>query len=68
VDPDLRTTSLRREVASPCIGACRLDVEHVCVGCGRRMHEIVAWRDASDERRLQIRAAAAARLPRPAGR
>jgi hypothetical protein len=29
------------------------------------MYEIVAWPDASDERRLQIRAAAATRLPRP---
>jgi hypothetical protein len=29
------------------------------------MYEIVGWGDASDERRRQIRAAAAARLPRP---
>jgi predicted Fe-S protein YdhL (DUF1289 family) len=52
-------------VASPCTGACKLDAERICVGCGRRMYEIVAWTDASDERRLQIRAAAATRLPRP---
>lgn len=50
------------QVPSPCIGLCKLDAEHVCVGCGRRMHEIVAWPDASDEKRLSIRAAAVARL------
>jgi predicted Fe-S protein YdhL (DUF1289 family) len=53
------------QVPSPCTGECRLDAERVCVGCGRRMHEIVAWAEADDERRLRIRAAAAARLPRP---
>jgi len=52
------------QVPSPCIGLCKLDAEHVCVGCGRRMYEIVAWSDAGDEKRLKIRAAAAARLPR----
>ncbi|MFO1399710.1 MAG: DUF1289 domain-containing protein [Steroidobacteraceae bacterium] len=52
------------QVPSPCIGLCKLDAEHVCVGCGRRMYEIVAWSQADDERRLKIRAAAAARLSR----
>jgi len=53
------------QVLSPCIGLCKLDAERVCVGCGRRMHEIVAWSEADDEKRLKIRAAARARLPRP---
>jgi predicted Fe-S protein YdhL (DUF1289 family) len=53
------------QVPSPCIGFCKLDAEHVCIGCGRRMYEIVGWAEASDEKRLKIRAAAAARLPRP---
>lgn len=52
-------------VPSPCIGLCRLDAEHVCVGCGRRMYEIVAWSEADDAKRLKIRAPAPARLPRP---
>jgi predicted Fe-S protein YdhL (DUF1289 family) len=53
------------QVLSPCIGLCKLDAERVCVGCGRRMYEIVAWSEADDEKRLKIRAAARARLPRP---
>jgi predicted Fe-S protein YdhL (DUF1289 family) len=53
------------QVPSPCTGFCKLDADSVCVGCGRRMYEIVAWAEADDEKRLKIRAAAAARLPRP---
>jgi len=63
--PDLNQAPRNSPVPSPCTGACRLDAERICIGCGRRLHEIVAWMDAGDERRLQIRAAAAARLPRP---
>ncbi len=64
--PDLDPTPAKSPVTSPCNGVCKLDAERVCIGCGRRMYEIAAWSAASDERRLQIRAAAAARLPRPA--
>jgi predicted Fe-S protein YdhL (DUF1289 family) len=52
------------QVPSPCIGLCKLDAERICLGCGRRMYEIVAWAEADDAKRLKIRAAAAARLPR----
>jgi len=65
-EAELDTTPPTAQLSSPCTGNCKLDAQHVCVGCGRRMFEIVAWPDASDERRAQIRAAAAARLPRPA--
>jgi predicted Fe-S protein YdhL (DUF1289 family) len=60
----LDTTPPTAPVGSPCTGNCKLDAQRVCTGCGRRIFEIVAWPEASEERRLEIRAAAAARLPR----
>jgi predicted Fe-S protein YdhL (DUF1289 family) len=48
-------------VPSPCRDVCRLDTAGVCVGCGRTLAEIEEWPRAERERRLQIRAAAAAR-------
>lgn len=35
------------EVASPCIGVCRVDGQGVCVGCGRTIDEIGGWLTAS---------------------
>jgi len=49
-------------VESPCIRRCTLDGEDLCVGCGRLLDEILEWAPASTERKLEIRAAAAARL------
>ncbi|MGQ0587842.1 MAG: DUF1289 domain-containing protein [Gammaproteobacteria bacterium] len=48
---------------SPCIGACRLDAQDVCTGCGRTIEEIVEWPTAGDERKHEIAAAARRRLP-----
>ena len=42
-------------VASPCTHACRLDDDgRVCLGCGRTMSEITAWRTLSDDERSAI--------------
>jgi predicted Fe-S protein YdhL (DUF1289 family) len=49
-------------VASPCRDICRLDGADVCVGCGRSLAEIEEWSRAGRERRLQICAAARARM------
>jgi uncharacterized protein len=49
-------------VPSPCRDVCQLDGGGVCIGCGRTIDEISEWTRADSERRLQIRAAARARI------
>jgi predicted Fe-S protein YdhL (DUF1289 family) len=49
-------------VPSPCNLVCALDVRDTCLGCGRTIDEIAEWSAAAEERRLEIAAAAAARL------
>jgi hypothetical protein len=41
-------------VTSPCIGHCKLDPQDVCEGCFRSIQGILAWRDASNDKRLEI--------------
>jgi uncharacterized protein len=55
------TSVPQREVPSPCIGICALDCAGVCSGCGRTIAEIGEWPSASNRRRLEVRALAAAR-------
>ncbi len=52
----------RVSVPSPCRDVCQLDGGDVCIGCGRTIAEISEWTRAGTERRLQIRAAARARI------
>ena len=54
----------RVSVPSPCRDICELDSANVCLGCGRTLGEIAEWTRADSERRLQIRAAARARVER----
>jgi predicted Fe-S protein YdhL (DUF1289 family) len=49
-------------VPSPCRDICRLDGAGICIGCGRSLGEIEEWSRAGRERRLQICAAARARM------
>ncbi len=45
-------------IASPCINICKMDiVSALCQGCFRTRGEIAAWRQASNDERLQILAA-----------
>jgi hypothetical protein len=44
----------KNEVASPCVRSCCLDDDDVCIGCGRALHEIVAWGTADDAARRAI--------------
>jgi predicted Fe-S protein YdhL (DUF1289 family) len=45
--------NIPRRVQSPCIRNCCLNDEDVCLGCFRRIEEIVRWSEADDsERRL----------------
>ena len=49
-------------LASPCVRNCCLDEDHVCMGCGRALHEIVAWGTASDADKTAILARSRERL------
>lgn len=51
-------------VESPCVSVCKLvdlDGDDVCCGCGRSVDEIMQWREAGNERRLEILEAASTR-------
>lgn len=51
------------EVASPCVGVCRLDRHaRICVGCGRSGEEIADWRDLSNDERARVVASLTERL------
>ena len=52
----------RVSVPSPCRDVCQLDTVGICLGCGRSIAEISEWTRADSDRRLQIRAAARARI------
>lgn len=46
----------------PCVNICALDETRTyCVGCFRTRNEIARWRDASDDEKRRIRAAATRR-------
>lgn len=47
---------------SPCVRNCCLDDDDVCLGCGRRIDEIVRWHAAPEAERATILEAAGARL------
>ena len=47
--------------ASPCVRNCCLDDDDVCLGCGRRLDEILAWHGADAAAKLEILDAAAQR-------
>jgi predicted Fe-S protein YdhL (DUF1289 family) len=47
--------------ASPCVRNCCLDDDDVCLGCGRKLDEILAWHGADADGRRHILALAAER-------
>ena len=49
-------------LASPCVRNCCLDDDNVCMGCGRTLHEIVAWGTATDADKAAILASSRERL------
>ncbi|MGH8028496.1 MAG: DUF1289 domain-containing protein [Arenimonas sp.] len=46
---------------SPCVRNCCLDDDDVCLGCGRKLDEILAWHGADTAGRDQILVLAAQR-------
>ncbi len=51
-------------VPSPCRDVCQLDQAGICQGCGRTLGEIAEWTRVDNTRRLEICAAARARIER----
>jgi len=49
-------------IPSPCCRNCCLNMQDVCLGCGRNYQEIIAWHSADDNGKKAILAAAAERL------
>lgn len=47
---------------NPCVRNCCLDENNVCMGCGRRLAEILEWHHADADRRATIRLSAQSRL------
>lgn len=39
---------------SPCVRNCCLDSDDVCMGCGRKLEEILEWHHASESERKKI--------------
>ncbi len=55
--------SAATQLASPCVGTCRLDpATGWCVGCGRDADELTRWRELDDARRATVWAALPERL------
>ena len=54
---------------SPCVNICTLDEENVCMGCLRRLEEIIAWGTMSGEEQWALVEDLRRRSPRhtPAG-
>lgn len=49
-------------VASPCVGVCRIDDSTgCCVGCSRTLEEIATWRDLDEPAKARVLVALAMR-------
>lgn len=48
-------------IPSPCIRACTLDEQDICLGCHRSLEEIIEWSQANAPRKQAILRAAAVR-------
>ena len=41
-------------IPSPCKNICRLDLNHMCNGCGRTLEEIGHWTKYNDDEKREI--------------
>jgi predicted Fe-S protein YdhL (DUF1289 family) len=61
IEPD-RAPQAASEVASPCTEVCRIDAASgLCIGCGRTLDEIAAWRSLDADGKRAVLAAIAQR-------
>lgn len=45
---------MKETIQSPCIRACCLDQQDICLGCYRHIDEIVGWQNRSEEEKKKI--------------
>ncbi|MDC0610282.1 DUF1289 domain-containing protein [Vibrio sp.] len=50
----IREKNREKLIPNPCIRNCCLDDDDICLGCRRKLSEILEWHDASVERKQQI--------------
>jgi predicted Fe-S protein YdhL (DUF1289 family) len=50
----MNETNDKLAVASPCIDACCLNDDDICMGCFRSLQEILDWGGAGSPARLEI--------------
>ena len=41
-------------ISSPCVRNCCLDENDVCIGCHRKLEEIIGWSAMDDEQKKQL--------------
>lgn len=39
---------------SPCINECVLNEDDVCLGCGRKIEEIINWKSMTEEQKERV--------------
>jgi uncharacterized protein len=56
-------TPMSADISTPCVNICIVDpVSALCVGCGRTVAEITAWRYMSEAERVAVMAGLDERL------
>lgn len=53
-------------VDSPCVSLCQIGPDGYCLGCGRSLDEIRAWKGSSDDEKTEILSQLPARRSDPA--
>ncbi len=47
---------------TPCVRQCTLNMDDICVGCGRQLDEIMQWVSYSDKQRNDVNKLSQGRL------
>ncbi len=47
---------------SPCVKICTLNLDKICIGCGRNVDEIQNWISFSDDKKASVKAQLKGRL------
>ncbi len=47
---------------TPCVQECTLNMDDICVGCGRTLNEVMQWTVYSDQQRDEVSMVSQGRL------
>jgi predicted Fe-S protein YdhL (DUF1289 family) len=62
----MKTVDADEKVHSPCVNACALDNNDLCLGCYRSVDEIMLWTQMNNEERRDVLRKAAERATKAA--